>query len=273
MSDLIRHFVYRLMHFAFFRSLARFPIAVGNLFRKALIRYTQEAKATAETNLWKNGLKGELTVRSGPFAGMVYPSFQSFSSARIPKLTGTYESEIHADLERLLSKDYELIIDIGAAEGYYAVGLALRKPSVPVRGFDLNPAAIEACRAMASANKARNLSVETIFDTQEFRSFQDRNVLVICDIDGGEAPLFADIQPTKLNRTTLIIETHDYLDNTITPKLVETFRPTHHVKIIPYKPNKLDELPNYLSDHSREEKVIAVRERIVDNKWLVIEPR
>ena len=39
-------------------------------------------------------------VQSGPFKGINYPSYISFGSKLYPKLFGTYESELHAIIEK-----------------------------------------------------------------------------------------------------------------------------------------------------------------------------
>lgn len=58
-------------------------------------------------------------VKSGPFAGLRYPSITSYGSAIYPKLIGTYESELFCDINNLMKDTYDSIIDIGFAEGYY----------------------------------------------------------------------------------------------------------------------------------------------------------
>jgi hypothetical protein len=67
-----------------------------------------------------------LRVAGGPFQGLHYPHRRSVGSAPLPKLLGSYESELHAALEQLLTEEHETVVDIGCAEGYYAVGLGLR---------------------------------------------------------------------------------------------------------------------------------------------------
>src|SRR5271166_5203781 len=65
------------------------------------------------------------TVQAGPFRGMRYID-QSHSSSLIPKWLGLYERELHDCIEEAIASPFQTVLDIGAAEGYYAVGLALR---------------------------------------------------------------------------------------------------------------------------------------------------
>src|SRR5262245_40199813 len=74
-------------------------------------------------------------VGSGPFKGMKYGN-RSVGSAFIPKLIGIYERELWDVVEDACAMTPSLVIDIGAAEGYYAVGLAMRLPFTRVIAFE-----------------------------------------------------------------------------------------------------------------------------------------
>src|SRR4051794_38235977 len=68
------------------------------------------------------------TVVGGPFEGMSYVG-NSHGSAWCPKILGTYEREIRSAVDEIAAREFPNIVNIGAAEGYYAVGLARRCPS------------------------------------------------------------------------------------------------------------------------------------------------
>src|SRR5277367_5483480 len=89
---------------------------------------------TAKRYLEKNGP----VVRNGPFSGMIYPREAALNRHSIPKLLGTYEMELHPVLDLVAKRHYDCVIDIGSAEGYYAVGLA-RLLMVPVYAYDPEP--------------------------------------------------------------------------------------------------------------------------------------
>src|SRR5207249_10415948 len=74
-------------------------------------------------------------ILAGPFAGMKYVS-TSVGSVYEPKLMGTYELELHPIIEQLCKQQFSRIIDVGAAEGYYAVGMAMRSPRSEVIAFE-----------------------------------------------------------------------------------------------------------------------------------------
>src|SRR5437016_6027102 len=75
------------------------------------------------------------TVIAGPFAGMKYIG-SSVASAHIPKLLGTYEREIAGIVEEICWRKPAVLIDVGAAEGYYAVGFAMRLPDSRIIAFE-----------------------------------------------------------------------------------------------------------------------------------------
>src|SRR3954471_21407829 len=64
----------------------------------------------------------KLTVLNGPFAGLVYPSVDASLASLFAKLLGSYEREIHPVVEKICTAEYTDIVNVGCAEGYYAVG-------------------------------------------------------------------------------------------------------------------------------------------------------
>lgn len=153
-----------------------------------------------------------LTVRHGPFAGMKYPKAMSTGSLLYPKLLGSYEREV----QHLFSRDnYSAIVDIGCAEGYYAVGLGLRNPKAKIYAFDTNPDALDLCAAMAALNgvsvsTARFCNAETLLGLD-----LGPHALIVSDCEGYEVDLFNENVLALLWPHDLFIELHDPVDLTI----------------------------------------------------------
>jgi hypothetical protein len=58
-------------------------------------------------------------VQSGPFKGMeILPESSWADGDRLPKLLGSYESELHRWISQIPTRHYDTILDIGCAEGY-----------------------------------------------------------------------------------------------------------------------------------------------------------
>ena len=77
------------------------------------------------------------------------------SRTTMPMLLGTYECELNPAVETICEAGCDRIIDIGAAEGYYAVGMALRNPGVPLVGFEMNASVRYYLRRLARRNGVR----------------------------------------------------------------------------------------------------------------------
>ena len=72
----------------------------------------------------------------------------------IPKIIGCYEEELHPWVADLLLHNYNAIVNIGCAEGYYAIGFALKSVSQGglIYAYDINPVARHSCLRMARLN-------------------------------------------------------------------------------------------------------------------------
>ena len=173
----------------------------------------------------------ELTVRSGPFQGMKYPGAEAAGSALIPKLLGSYERELHPMIGRLIAKGYDDVIDVGCAEGYYAIGMAMRLPGARIHAYDTSETARDLCSAMARLNGvADQVSVQTTCTPETLITFPQRGrTLVIVDCEAYEKVLFTPAVRDALKNCDLLIEMHDFLDVTISTELEALFRSTHEL--------------------------------------------
>jgi hypothetical protein len=152
--------------------------------------------------------KNGTLVRNGPFAGMIYSERAAVSRHSIPKLLGTYELELHGVLQTAMQRRYECVVDIGSAEGYYAVGLA-KHLKIPIYAYDPEPFEKSLCEDMARVNGVSNLvKMGSFFTKPEMESFLDRRVLLICDCEGYEAKLFDAASIASTAKWDLLIELH-----------------------------------------------------------------
>ncbi|HSQ03998.1 MAG TPA: hypothetical protein VLN59_08185, partial [Burkholderiales bacterium] len=128
------------------------------------------------------------TVRRGPFSGMVYPGRVAVGSTLYPKLLGSYERELQPCIDEAIARGYRTIVDIGAAEGYYAIGLARAIPRARVLAFEANPAGASALDAMAQANGVSDrvtvLGIATLANLEALPI--EPPTLVVCDCEGCE---------------------------------------------------------------------------------------
>lgn len=172
-------------------------------------------------------------VPSGPFVGMAYDG-SCCEGWYLPRILGCYEQELHADIEKLAQRPYDCVLNIGCAEGFYAVGLALRLPSAVVHARDVNPYAQEACRRLAAANGvAERVTIGGLFQGADFANFADKRTLLVCDIEGAEEALLDPVAYPALAAMDVLVELHDCYRPGLSEKIQAHFAATHDLRIIP----------------------------------------
>lgn len=174
-------------------------------------------------------------VLTGPFVGMKLPPIDAWgANDRAPRLLGTYEADLHAALETEIARLPDWVLNIGAADGYYAVGLARRLPNAKIVAYDLLPAALEATRQSAMRNGvAPQFRFEPGFgpDTMPKRE-PGQKTFMFFDCEGCELALVEKFAMSDFAETSLLIESHDFIVPGIGDRLVAHFAPTHRgVKI------------------------------------------
>jgi hypothetical protein len=186
-------------------------------------------------------------VLGGPFTGLRYVE-QSVGSMWWPKILGTYELELASTIGLLCAEQPDWIIDIGAAEGYYAIGMAWRCPQTRVIAFEGDHAGRKLQEELAVLNHVDDrLHIEGFCDAAALRRALAvaSSGLIICDIEGGELALLnPEILPELVeNSWTLLVEIHDHVDATIADTLIVRFKATHAIEEIVSRPRRASDLP------------------------------
>lgn len=176
----------------------------------------------------------DLVVKNGPFKGMKYPDFVARGSSIFPKLLGSYEGELDGLLNELLKKSYSEVIDVGCAEGYYAIGFALKIPCAVVYAYDTDDVSRDTCSNMAKINGVEDrVHVNTTCTAATLKDFKfANNCLIICDCEGYEKQLFTTENIANLNNCDVLIEIHDFEDKHTGEYIQALFRSTHDIQIV-----------------------------------------
>lgn len=173
-----------------------------------------------------------LKVMNGPFEGMKYPSRASVGSAFYPKILGSYEKELHEKILFIIKQQYTSIVNIGCAEGYYAVGLAMRCRKSKIYAFDTNRNAIRLCNEMAMLNQV-DIELYSYCDKQALLNLElGTKALILCDCEGYENSLFNADMVDSLKQHDFLIETHDFIDIETTRYIYTLLSQTHYIEII-----------------------------------------
>jgi hypothetical protein len=174
-------------------------------------------------------------------------------------------------------KNYTQIIDIGAGEGYYAVGLAGRMPNAEIFAFDVNEQAIELCKTMATVN---HVDHRIIFKTEctleklaQFEFSEQKRGFILCDCEGCELDILNPQILPNLKFCDLLVEVHDFspFGSTSYEILYSMFSGTHLICPINIKQRDPNLFPE-LKDFSESEKISIIAEhRKYSVGWLFME--
>jgi hypothetical protein len=217
-------------------------------------------------------------VQGGPFTGMKMLDLSNRGDGDIsPKLLGTYEQELHPFIERASRNRYDAVVDIGCAEGYFAVGFARLFPSTPVLAYDTDQVALAILHDLALLNDCQEQIIAGEFcDPIELKRVFERypRSLIVADCEGYEKILFTDPHTNKAGASAdIIVECHDLWDHSITPSIIAALSPTHEISTI----NAIGREPNvydFLAHLSDIDRFKAVWERRgARQNWLVCEAR
>ena len=203
-----------------------------------------------------------LTVSGGPFAGLVYPDLGA--SSLVPKLLGVYERELHGAVEAAIARGPEVIVNVGAADGYYAVGLARRCSGATVLAFEAD-AGQRALLARVAAANGVTLRIEGTAGIEELRELPGGRLLVVMDCEGCERALLRPDEVPRLRDATIVAELHDFLEPGLGDAVVRRFEATHAVAIVPTGPQP---------PHRGSAVALALSEyRPGPMRWAVMTPR
>lgn len=212
-------------------------------------------------------------VRGGPFQGMRYLRY-STEGCHIPKIIGTYESPLHSHIQAAVARGYDVVLNIGAADGYYAVGFALRLPAARIHAHDINREAHHYCRRLADLNGvADRIVIGHAFHGEDFARFAGQRVLVFCDIEGAELELLDPARHPALTGMDIIVELHDFNDQNTSRQVTDRFAATHDIVLVPNSDRDAVP-PAFLDTQSHIAQLLALWEgRPGPTPWAVMRAR
>jgi hypothetical protein len=171
-------------------------------------------------------------ILAGPFKGMKYP-YDVVLSSCVPKLVGSYEEELHSVIDEIIRRRYSIVVNVGCAEGYYAVGFALRMPDVLVYSFDTDPTAQHYCANLAKLNVvSERVRVKGFCSHGELRQLCGRESVILCDCEGFELELLDPVTVPQLASTDILVELHEFIKPGVTDTIFSRFRDTHSVTLL-----------------------------------------
>ncbi len=204
-----------------------------------------------------------LVVQGGPFVGMrlIADIVDGYMTSKA--LLGSYESELHEAIERLMRNEYDRVVNVGSDWGYYAVGLALKLPNAKVYASDSSPYARELCRKTAELNGVSDRMA--VIGQTDLRRLKDmlgvhERALIVMDCEGCELDLLRPELVPQLRTSDLIVELHDLFESPISEMIAERFAETHEMEVVDTAERDPDQFP-VLWSLKADEREMAVAER------------
>jgi hypothetical protein len=212
------------------------------------------------------------SVLSGPFKGMRLPDTSSLGDAdRAPKLLGTYEENLHVSLAKAVARVPSLVINVGCAEGYFAVGLARLLPDATVHAFDIDEDAAALCYETAKINGVSDrVTIGTSYRAAMLDGLVKNHarVLIFMDCEGAEVDLLDPALSRRLADCDVIVETHDATSPNIRDTLEKRLSASHFVDRIPHGGRDPNRFPELHSWPEMDRWLVVSEERPQGMTWL-----
>jgi hypothetical protein len=212
---------------------------------RALLRWLAMPRWNAAAALVRH--RAANTVLSGPFKGMHLSLTPVSNRNLLGYLLGTQEAELHDVVRRVIVRGYPRIINVGAADGYYAIGFLQQMPRTKVTAFE---GADEHHAGLMQAAALNGVTAR--FALKGFCHPNDLGAelaelegptLVLADIEGGELDVLDPAKVARLSDVDILVETHDAFVPNCTAKLIVRFSRSHNIEQIVARPRSLADFP------------------------------
>jgi hypothetical protein len=233
------------------------------------LKETFLSRRNARIETVKNQLIGKfgLQVCDGPFAGMLYVA--DARPVLLPaKQIGAYEAELHKTVDKIIQTKYPTIIDVGCAEGYYAVGLAMQIPDATVYAFDIDLNGQKWCPMIAEANGVGDrVKVEAECNHERLRQLPLEGSLLFSDCEGYELELLQPDAVPALKNCDVLVELHDEFDPSLTETILARFKETHDITVIQPEHRTVEEFKSIQFLSPSDQKIAVSDFRGGDSGW------
>lgn len=255
----------------FVHSVLKQPMQIEHVKRKIL-------KKLIEKHNYK--------VAHGPFKGMKLNENPIWSKYdHITQVLGVYEKNVLSKIIEFSQIDDSLFIDLGAADGYFAVGVASGGVFKKVCAFEINKKSQQCMINIAKNNDCMdkiNIYDEANYDSiKKLLHNEKHSPTILIDIEGAEYTLLDSKMLSLLSNCNVICELHPWVkkngkrvyrkveeENLL--KNASKFFDVEMIQRESYSPNDFEELSGF----NEVERLIALSEgRGPNMHWLVLTPK
>jgi hypothetical protein len=183
-------------------------------------------------------------VAYGEFSGMKFGAARGRANQYYSKLLGVYERELAVIWREVGARAYDRIVNVGAAEGYYAIGLALIQPGAQVLVFEAMDCMRATLADLAAANNVA-VSIGGACDVLKLANALEEasRALLVVDVEGFEHELLLPGRIAGLGRSDVLLETHDSFKRQVAREMIQRFERTHEVRVTRAQRRVLADLP------------------------------
>ena len=216
----------------------------------------------------------------GPFKGMKLNPNSYLSKYILANFAlGSYENKVQKELENFSKKyQYDVFIDIGGADGLFAIGVLVNNMFKKTIVFELEKRGQRAILENAKLNSVSDkIEINGIADSNSLSKVisNNPNSVLLMDIEGAEFDIFNKNLLLKMSKMPFIIEIHCFKqdDQKKYKKLKELIKLTHDFKVLN---NDKQELSSHvhLKDFTDMQKALVLTERrTIRAEWLVCETK
>ncbi|MDA8733187.1 hypothetical protein N9M76_01020 [Gammaproteobacteria bacterium] len=220
-------------------------------------------------------------IMYGPLKGLILDkNFMSWSRVDLGSIIlGFYEQEVLEELV-MISNTRKVFIDVGAADGIFAVGLLGANIFDQSICFEIDDQAKRNILNLAKKNNLENKI--TIYDEASVSKMQSMNLIswddvcLLVDIEGDEFDFITSEMIETIKGSSLIIEIHDqYTKNPNKSKsdLKQILIKEYDIKIITTSSRDLSQIDEIMHLHDNDRWLLCSEGRGWRMEWWVCEPK
>ena len=225
---------------------------------------------------YEHAQKNNFVVQNGVFKDLKINKDISWGQGDIAsKIYGLYENRIQKILKEIRKP---ILIDVGAADGYFAIGSLYSGLSEYCYAFEQSEIGKKTLLKTAKINNVSSkLSIKGKVDSKNFLSMLPKDidfsqVVLLCDIEGEEYNLFTNDILKKLAKANLIIEIHNNVEEKIQKQFLQRVKKYFNTSIIIDNQKEYVDLPLLHSLNDIDRALIACEGRSYIGKWLYLKP-
>ena len=226
---------------------------------------------------YEHAKKHNFVVKYGIFKNLKMNHEISWGRGDIAsKIYGFYENKIQQKLKDINSP---ILIDIGAADGFFAIGALKSKICEFCYAFEETKKSRENLSKTAQINNVQNkLSIIGKATKDNFFSLLPSEinfskVTILCDIEGGEFDFFSDEILKTIKYSNIIIEIHKNHNKNLEIVLLERVKKYFDVSIIIDNDKNFENVSELHTLNDIDRNLICSEGRSYIGKWWHLSPK